>query len=299
MPIVLPSSSGTTIGNLIDELAAYLSAGTLGQLNELDGAVTDDATTIKFKHRTNMPAPGSWLGVGLEVMYVWDTQPGASTATVRRGMGGSNALEHSSGTIVELHPRFSRFQLMRTLQQEIAGWPPSLYALHAVTLNVSSSTNVFDFADIEDSSRILEAAFWPTSGAPRDLPFTRIMRHQDEGNLESGVGIVLSQSVGPGTVRVVFSTGFDLGDWTEVTTASSIGLTESMLDIPVIGGAARLMLAREAPRSDTYAQGQARLAEEVPPGSILQNARELERMTDKRLAREARRLRELFPYREA
>ncbi len=66
-----------------------------------------------------------------------------------------------------------------------------------------------------------------------------------------------------------------------------------------MGAAARLMLAREIPRSDTNAQAQSRLAEEVPVTAMLQAAQALDRKTKNRLADEARRLREYFPYRES
>lgn len=302
MPVVLDqptlSPATETVGGLIDDLARYMRAGVLGMLNELASPIdTADVTTLVLSHAEYPPAAGSWIGVELEVMHVWSYNAATKTATVRRGMQGSTAAPHAAGALVEIHPRFSRFELATTLQQEIAGWPSSLYALGSYETSFGSSTRSYDFP-VDSFVRVLEVSYTPAgSYTPIDLRGFEVRRDQPDSVYASGQGILLPYAVsGPG--RILYSKDFTLTPWLETTLLSDVGLTQSMTDIPVIGAAARLMLAREAPRSDSYGEGQSRLADEVPPGSFLQNARELERQVDKRLAREARRLRELFPYRE-
>lgn len=295
------SISALTVGDLVDDLARYVRPGPLGQLNRLLNTVSSTATTIPFEFTDQAAYPGTWIGLGLEVMHVWSYDAAAKVATVQRGMAGSFATEHPGGSLIEIHPRFTRFDLARNLQLELQSWPSSVYAVGTADLSITSSNRAFDLA-LPDFHNVLEVVV-ARQNSGGDIPLRpqrwNVVRAQDVEQFPSGVGLVFDDPlVATGAVRVAYSKPFATSGWREDTTLAAVGIRASMQDLPVIGAAARLMLSREIPRSDMQAQGQSRTAEEVPPDSMLRAARELERRLDKGLAREARRLREVYPYRE-
>lgn len=306
MPIVLSESSlessPTNVHGLINKVARYVQPGVSGLLNRLSDAVLSSDTDIPFEFENNGTYRGAWLGIGLEKMHVWDYDAGTKTATVQRAMDGSLAAQHEAGDLVYIHPRWTRYEMAVALQDEIRSWPTSLYAIGAYDLSVTSTQRDYDLP-IESFTHILEVSAYTTvvnvmtTQGPTDITDYDVLTNQSTDNYPSSNAFIANYpQLFSGTLRILYAKPFSTSSWTEDTTVGEIGLTPPMEDVCVLGAAARLLPSAEIQRSDTQAQGQSRLSEEVPPNYALQTARELERLRDKRLGQEARRLRELFPY---
>jgi hypothetical protein len=82
-------------------------------------------------------------------------------------------------------------------------------------------------------------------------------------------------------------------------TAASIGLPDSCADVVSLGVAIRLLSGAEVARNDIGVQGNARRAQEVPPGAQQNSVGGLRLLYQQRLSEEAGRLATLYPaYRE-
>jgi hypothetical protein len=88
----------------------------------------------------------------------------------------------------------------------------------------------------------------------------------------------------------VYSAPFVLPTAFDDDVVTDLGLTETMLDIPVLGAAAMLASGFESRRANLGAQGDTRRANEVQAGANLGMAREWIRMRDERIADEYGRL---------
>lgn len=300
MPIVLldpPLVDPTlTVETLVGEVYTHLEPSSFGYLNRLAEPVENVAQDT-FVFEFNVQAaikPGAYLGVDLEVVYVWDYDQATKRATVQRAMLGSVAAAHDAGALVQIQPRVSRFDVVKQLRHDIRSWPAALYVVDVVDFEQSTLVRAYDF-DVPAFTRILDVLSLDPSGTWHRAPGWRFEPSADTTDFPSGRAIVFPSASTGRQVRVIYARPFDTSSFGLSTTLASIGLTDSMLDIPVLGAAARLV--REAPRTDTRAQGQSRLAEEVPPMHLMNTSKDLTRRRDDRIHQEIARLRELFPQR--
>ena len=302
MPVVFTEPSlldeTGTVEDLINEVYTHLEPSSFGYLNRLATAIVDTTETEFVFEYDNRAAikPGAYLCCGVEVVYVWAFDETTKTATVQRAMLGSVASTHSTGALVQIQPRVSRFDVLKQLRHDIRSWPPALFVADSVVIDGSVAARAYDLP-ATDMQRILEVR-WTSSlsgSVTRNYRGWHIDTNADTDVFPSGTSITFDTAPGTGIFQVVYARPFDTSSFNLYTQLSTIGLTESVREIPVLGAAARLV--REAPRTDTRAQGQSRLAEEVPPMHLTNTAKDLMRRRDDRIHQEIARLRESWPQR--
>lgn len=303
MPIVLPAPEVTdvptddsTVAHLVEAVFTHLDSSSFGLLNKLSTDIDDAVETVSFV-RANQAAitPGAHLCIDVEVMYVWDVDEVAKIATVERGMLGSARAEHDAGALIQIQPRVSNFDVFKELRNEINSWPVALFRDVVVPVSVGTSTRTYELA-VAGAYRILRADYRAVNVSTRGVSWRDNFK-ADTAIYPSGKTITFDTSFSAGNVDVVVATPFATTPWALTTTMTEIGLTASMLDIPVLGAASRLI--REAPRTDTQAQGQSRLAEEVPPMHRANERTRMRREADTRIHTEIARLRDKYPQRRA
>lgn len=306
----------TTVADLIQDTKRLLQGSYKAQLNQLSGVVLATDTTWTFKWTLQGIGNGNYLAVDDEVVLVWQNDPAGSTATVQRGMLGTTPADHADQSIVEASPRFPQPFIRRALQREIVSWPQSVYGVGAVTLTTGANVLSTDAIGIPSNfTGILQILKKPDLLAANVVvdgqlldPFRsswaelgyRIERNQNRADFASGTAIFLEKMRFQGmTIRVVYSMPFDTTDMNDgVSVEDDIGLSDSMLDIPAYGVAWRLLTSSEVNRSSTFAQGEARAAQDVPLGGTIRDAGGFKQMRDSRLTEEAMRLLNSYPWRK-
>lgn len=299
MPVFPSDPLDTTpVSSLIADVYTHLEPSSFGYLNRLTEDVDDDDTSIVFDFGNQAAVrPGAYLCVDIEVLYVWDYDDAAKTATVQRAMLGSVAAAHAAGALVQIQPRVSSFDVLKQLRYDVQSWPPSLYRTTTIEVSVGAASRGYEL-DAVDAYRVLSVTYTPTGGtAPLAVSGWRVDFDADVDIYPSGKAIIFPAAFGPATVDVTYAAPFITDEWALDTLLADLGLTPSMYEIPVLGAAARLI--REAPRTDTRAQGQSRLAEEVPPMHRANASKDLMRRRDDRIHQEIARLREKYPQRRA
>lgn len=303
MPVVGDVESSpagaVTVSDLVEETRRHLG-GRSGELNRLASNVTVGHTSLTFEFDLGGIVEGSMIAVNDEVFYVWSVNQSTRTIIVQRAMMGSTVATHSTGDIVEVAPRFSRFAIKRALQQEIRSWSPRLFTVTAVDVAFLANRRTADLAGVTSIQFPIDCRLQPDTGnIAENWKRIRVdvIPSLPTSEFASGYALQLATAfTSAQTVRFVYAkpiTADTFNDWTQPVT--DLGLLASMLDIPPVGAAWRLLSMREAVRTDTRAQGEPRMAEEVPPGHAASAASGFKRLRDIRIQEEIEALRTLYP----
>lgn len=306
-------SHGTTVGDLIDKTDSHLYGNQRTGLNQLDSAMTTATTSMTLADSLDGIRAGAYVEVDDEVMYVRAAT--APTATVRRGMLGTDAAAHADDSLVKVEPRFKRGQIIQALRAEIESWPFTVYARYVGDVSVGTSVRGVDLAGLAgvEGAQLIAAqrsplesnsTVWPT------IPSARMERRQDLTQYPSGYALVfpdfggnsgvtnmdwpygyVASSVSSFTARVrvkarfstaIFSAGTDVGQ--------VMGMPLACAEIAPIGAAARLVMTQDVARTDANAYGRSRAAEEVRAGDATSSGQSLLRWRDKLLDEAAKSL---------
>lgn len=291
-----------TVADLVEETLDHLSTSATNRLNFLGATLDTDDTTLTFTDPVAF-AVGNLLGIsGTEVVYVRSVNKSDQTAIVRRAVRGTEAQVHAANAIVDVGARFMRSSIRRALRAEIASWRSSVFRVRSASVPMGAGAKAVDVPGlVGDYYHLLKVEAdraWSSSGSWPELDAT-VMDPAPASAFASGRALVLSLPAPDATtVFVTWSAPFDVSVFTDTTLVeATVGLSFSMCDIPALGAAWRLLTAREAARSATEAQGEPRLAEEVPPGSASSAGMVFKKLRDGRLGEEALRLRERYPFR--
>lgn len=291
----------TTAADWVNEAEQHLNSGSRESRNKLAAEVTDTTgQTITFTYGLGLIQPGAVIAVDLEVMHVWDVDSTAGTATVERGQYGSTAATHLIGSIVYVNPKWSKFAILRAINQDLASLASAgLFKMSTVELTYSASVAGYDLTGVSNLEGIyaVEAKYL---GLTADwVPIRRylVARDQNLTDFPSGFALTLLEGGQPGqAIRVLYKSRFTaLSALT--TDVATTNLPTSAYDIPPLGAAARLVSPGEVGRNDTTTQGNTRRAEEVPAGAVARSGAYLWQLRRDRVNEEVRELRRLYPVR--
>jgi hypothetical protein len=290
----------TTAATLIDRSVQELLAGTVEERNKLASPLTDTTgTTVTLTYPVASLRDNSIVQVGDELMYVWQVNASAKQLTVERGYGGSTASTHTAGTITVTNPRFPRWQVLNHLNSELLDLSSPVHGLFQVKtldlayngsdrmINLTGVTGIIDLFDVR--YRYLND----------DYPIVRnvrLLRDMPTSDFASGYALALDTFVRAGTLRVIYKAEYDTFT-SSASTVASVGGSDTLDDLLVLGAQIRLMSSREIKRNFTESQGDTRRAEEVPAGAIANSMLQLQRMRRDRIVSEAARLNRMYPVR--
>jgi hypothetical protein len=289
----------TTVSDLIADTKRHLYGATTPDLNKLASSATTGQTSLTFAYSFSGPQmirAGDYVQLKDEIVYVWATNA-TTQATVERAMLGSAAGSYVTNDLAEINARFPQVLIRNALQDEIRSWPKSVYKVATVDLTIASTESSADLTGLStDIYGVLEVLVPPTSSTTDrwvEAPFREHFAF-DTTDFASGMALFLGDGYarpsGAFDVRVTYAAPFDVDTMTDATTTATIGLTDTLLDIPPLGAASRLLAPQEISRSDAQSQGEARVANEVRPGQRFSAALGLMSLRDRRLAQEAERL---------
>ena len=288
-----------TVAELVEETRRHLAGQNRLEYDRLDGAISDttsESFTVEFT--ASGLAEGAYVCLDDEVMLI--TSVSGTTVNVLRGMLGSTAATHTDNTLIEVNPRFSRFDIKQTLKQEISSWGPGLFK--AASLEVTAADKVYqaiDLTGIGDIFGVLEVRKAPASGETvwPALRHYEVLHQADTGDFASGFALQILEEVASGAIRISYAKPFDVSTFDDSTdTVTDIGMLTSMDDIPAYGAAWRLLSLHEAGRSDAYPRHISARESYAPAGLMASQAQSLKRLRDERVAQEVAKLRARYPF---
>lgn len=291
-------SDTITVGQLVQRTQRWLVGLHGVPMNKLHDEVDEEITDLKLAYPIKMVQAGMYIGVGDEIVYVWEANQGTNTIIVSRGQSGTDATVHPAGETIESSARFPRAAVKDALQEEIRTWPDSVYRADSKMLDLPLGVNTID-AELTDSRLLVDLALdrAPSVAPGRWTPLTyRLDRLMDRDIYGSGNALTIyNLSGGGGRVRFLYGAPFDVSEMDDgLDCVDDLGLARTMLDIPPMGAAARLLQTREIIRTDTEAMQESRIAAEVPPTFQTQTATTLRLAVARRLGEEGLRLRRKY-----
>lgn len=291
---------GTTVADAVEAARNWLLPLTRERLNVLAEPVDAVATGLTFTDTNGPIVEGVTLGIDYEVAYV-RAVPTSTTATVLRGQRGTTAAAHTAGAVVEVRPRFPRGLILAKLIDELRGWPPDLYRVLVTPVTATAGIRTLSTGLTQDTEVVDILNAWiPGPAGDTTASVARLgFRSSRSGSAELGgtVALVLDEAAPyAASVYVEYAAPFDLTALTGATDLiADVGLAPSQLELAYLGAARRCIT--EMPRTDTAAQSESRLAEDVAPGQITSIREDLDKQYAKVLNREVARMLRKYPYR--
>lgn len=294
----------TTVANVIERCRRQLASSLRNEVNTLGASLdaTETVVTLTYDLPAGLTA-GSILSVGKELMRVVAISAPAKEATVIRGWQDSDGETHATGDEVMINPRFTRYDIYDAIVDEISSWEPNLYYVESYQWAVAQTDETVELpASMADSLGVVEVRRqWTQDDDNTSWPTIdwRIMRGT-VGTWDlattSGLVIRLMPNHGymrAGSVHALIARPFDVTTAELVETddlVTDMNLSQSMIDLLVLGVKMRLMGDDEHGRSGRFTQDEPRRTEEVPVGSALTVAQTLRSTYNRRMGDEMRKL---------
>lgn len=294
----------TTANDLIDSTLDFMLGPQDDTVNVLTSGITSSDTTLTFTYELDRIVPGTTLGLGLEVMRVMATNTTAKTATVLRAQRGSTAAAHSSGAVVQVTPRYSRWSVFRAINDDLDALSGAgLFQMKTVDLTYNASRMGYDLTSVTSLESVYSVRY-KVPGGDKEWPLLlpseyRFDRNADTTDFASGFSLVLYQPAYNGqTVRVAYKAPFTRLSAATDDVQTVAGLPATANDLPVYGAAIRLQAGHEASRVAYSSQPDTRRADEVPVGASIQTVSGWRALRRDRIDEELRRLARRYPMRK-
>lgn len=259
-------------------------------------------TEIPLTYPLNAVRAGTLLSVDLEVMYVWEVNDAATTATVQRGWQGSTPAAHATETLVTVNPRYTDWAIFDALNSELRSLSVNgIYQIRTADITAESGrlgydlsmTGFLSIAEIRWQLPGTVSKEWP------ELTDYTVDNDLPTSDFPSGTALFLTGELPAAqqTIRIRYRAALgalaNLYDDVQIVT----GVPATALDIPPLGAALRLAAGRPVGRSQYDAQGDTRRPDEVRVGDVLQAPSALRLEYQQRISEEAGRLRQQWPSR--
>ncbi len=288
-----------TLANLIDEARSMLFSGAQQEVNRCNGAVASGDTNIALHYSVgSAQIQGAIIAIDLELIRVWETDGNTKLTVVERGVNSSVAAAHSDGAMVEVIPKFSQFRVSQAINEDLDDLCSPYNGLFAVPLGTVDLTynpavRGYDLTGTTPANILsIQEIRYKTPGPLKDWPEVRkwhTTREMSSSDFASTMALIVSSGEGGGgypglplhvRYRQRFTHFVNLTD-----DAQSVAQLPAFAnDLPPIGAAMRLMSPREIKRNFDEAQPDAKLQEDVPPGSILKSYAGLQLLRQQRIA---------------
>ena len=294
----------TTLQNLVDRTSHYLYAGFREERDTLAASYTAGGTTLTFTNMTAGIQAGASLAIDSEIFYVVSPNVSAKTATVSPGDQGSTSANHNNNAIVVVNPRFSQFDVINAINDELLDLSSpanGLFQVKTLDITYNAAIEGYDLTGISASFIDIQEARWKPPGPSLRYPLIKryaVARSMPTGDFASGSALIVQDEQPPlpgRSIRVRYRAPFaSLTNLTDdVVTVS--GLHTEAHDIPPMGAAIRLVAGREIKRNFNEDEGEPRRADEIPQGATMKSTMALQSLHDRRVKAEAARLKRWWP----
>ena len=241
--------------------------------------------------------PGMVLSSGLNVWYVVGTDAATKRVMVYSSYQNSRNDPLSVGAPVMIRPRVTDWLLFSYVNDAIKAMSSPTHGLYREGQWESPADSIWWTYDIPAEAQSMTSLLrvsvrYPTStDSWYEVPMTSVEWQPENNVIRLKVPVPNSTSV-RFDYRAPFVPATDLTD--DVDTVC--GLSDSLLDIPPLGAAARLLRTTESRRNQIHSQSDSRRAEEVQSGGNTDAARQMQREFEDRVAQERIRLVNRNPY---
>lgn len=292
----------TLASDLIAETKRHLFSGQNEELNRLDGAITANASSILFKYDVSGIQRGATIAIGLEEIQVWESS-GKTASVVQRGVNGTIGAIHADLDVVSVKPKFSDFRILTAINhdlRDLSSPDNGLYQLKTVELTYNPTIQGYDMTSVASDLIGIAEIRYKNTGPEKTFPRIdkyALLRNMNTSDFASGTALVLYQGGFPSLpIRVRYKATFTPLTAVTDNVVTTGGLTDTMVDLPPLGAAVRLVSPRDIKRAFSEHQGEPRRADEVRVGDGSQSMRGMMMLRAARIMSERARLDAQYPY---
>lgn len=299
----------TTCADLIQDTRAHLFTGQTEMLNRLSGGLDASATTFQVAFDLGAITRNSIVEIDMEQIYVFSITSSSKTVSdCIRGYNGTASAIHSDASVVTASPKFPAARIMQALNDDLRDLSSpmnGLYRVETLDIEFNAAIQGYDMVGVSSAEMLgVSQVRYRTAGPEKSWPkITNYALLRDAsavgvyGDFSTSLAIVLYEGGQPGLpVHVAYRAPFVPFTDPADDAVADAGLLSTMIDLPPLGAAIRLVAGREVKRNFDEAQGEPRRAEEVPPTAISQSSRELTRLRRDRINAEAARLARFYGH---
>ena len=282
-----------TIQDLVNDVRRRAYGTMTENVNLVQTSASAGQTSLQLELGVDGIQRGMLLSSGLNVWFVKGVYSTENTVFVVPGYDGSQQNAVSAGDIVYVRPRVTDWFTFNALNDQLRAMssPDSgLYKIGTWVAEVDPTYQTYDVpAAAADMVNLLRVRWrWP--GTP-DVWSDLAPRHYRWIYSTEQNRVRLLLSIPSGTeIEFTYKAPFTLATSLSDDPVADCGLTDTMLDIPVLGAAIELLLTTESRRTQVSTQGDSRRPEEVPVSSNSAIAGQLQRMYKSRVQEEMTRL---------
>lgn len=293
-----------TLASMIAQTLRRASPGQQTETLQLSGSYTSGGTSFVVSDPAGTilanTRPESIVAIDLELFYVQSVQ--GTTLTVVGGYLGSTPANHTSGALVYVNPRFSQFDVMSAINDDLLDLSAQgLFQVKALNITYNPAQSGYDLTGATNLSGnpILSVQQKVPVPIGHWVPVPRrkytFVNDADPTDFPSGYALRLNKSGFPGlafrvTYKAQFSPFVTLAD--DATTVA--GLSKTMYDLPPLGAMVALVAPREIKRNQLDAEPDTRRGTEVPPGAVMSSISAVDKIRTRRIAAELDRLAGLY-----
>ena len=294
-----------TLGSMISQVLRRVQPGQQIPSLVLNGSYTAGATSLSVTDPSGVLLPSlrpeTVISIDLELFYVQAVN--STTVTVVPGYLGSTEANHSSGAMIYLNPRFSAFDIMCAINDDLSDLSSpenGLYAVNSIEISYNPTTVGYDLTGVTGLIDILSVqqrqpfpiAYW----VPVPRSKWTLTAGADTTDFPSGYALRYNSNKGyPGQpFRVTYRSSFQpFANLTDDATTVA-GLSSTMYDLPPLGAMVALVAPREVKRNQIEAEPDSRRGTEVPPGAVMNSVAQVLALRQRRINAEATRLQALY-----
>jgi hypothetical protein len=262
-----------------------------------------DGTTQVFDPLTEPPGgvgDGTVVELDYELLYLFSidsTSPWTHQAI--RGYNGTTPEPHTASTLIHYSPAFPRQRILTEMHDAIGAFDTNIYRVAQTVVTFPARSNVADLAGAVGRNVL------SVSDVQRPVTSGSAVVGIEEPKLE----LLVDATAFPSGYAVRIYDGYVYGEDTQVNVSYAYRysaddhprggtslLTPNLLQAIGYRTRASLVSDLEANRLSMGRQGQARLAEEVPPTSLLRLAQYYEVVAQERLSDERSQLAARYPW---
>ena len=283
----------TTIADLVNDVRRTVYGSMAENINLIQTSASAGQTSLQLELGVDGIQKGMLLSSGMNVWFVKGVYSVDNTVFVVPGYDGSPQQAVSPGDVVYVKPRMTDWYAFNAINDELrrlSSPENGLYRVGTWVADVDATYQTYDVpSEAANMVNLLRVRWrWPgttdvwTDLAPRHY---RWIYSADQNRVRFLI------SIPSGTeVEFTYKAPFSLATALDDDPVADCGLSETMLDIPVLGAAVSLLRTTESRRTQVTMQGDSRRPEEVPVSSNSAIAGQLEREYRSRIQQEMTRL---------
>jgi hypothetical protein len=283
----------TTMQDLVNDVRRRVYGTMTENVNLIQTSASAGQTSLQLELGVDGIQRGMLLSSGLNVWFVKGVYAVDNTVYVVPGYDGAPLNSVTTGDVVYVRPRMTDWFAFNAINDAIRGLSSPDAGLYKVGTWIDEVDPTYQTYDVpaEAANMVnLARVRWRWPGTP-DIWADLAPRHYrwvysaDQNRIRLLVSIPSGTEI-EFTYKAPFTQATSLSD----DPVADVGLSDTMLDIPVLGAAIELLLTTESRRTQIQTQGDSRRPEEVQVSANSAIAQQLRREYKGRVQEEMARL---------